>query len=98
MEKNKKLIGKFKDESPDEGIESFVGIRSKNAIHSKLKILQSRKQKVLAVVVKKNISFGDYKKCVLNDIPKNVKINAIRTFKNDKLFSYPRKTRVIKQI
>jgi hypothetical protein len=36
---NKKLIGKFKDESPDEGIESFVGIRSKNAIHSKLKIL-----------------------------------------------------------
>ena len=26
---NKKLIGKFKDESPDEGIESFVGIRSK---------------------------------------------------------------------
>jgi hypothetical protein len=52
---------------------------------------------VLAVVVKKNISFGDYKKCVLNDIPKNVKINAIRTFKNDKLFSYPRKTRVIKQ-
>ena len=39
MEKIKKLIGKFKDESPDEGIESFVGIRSKNAIHSKLKIL-----------------------------------------------------------
>jgi hypothetical protein len=39
MEKNKKLIGKFKDESPDEGIESFVGIRSKNAIQSKLKIL-----------------------------------------------------------
>ena len=26
---NKKVIGKFKDESPDEVIESFVGIRSK---------------------------------------------------------------------
>jgi hypothetical protein len=29
MEKIKKLIGKFKDESPDEVTESFVGIRSK---------------------------------------------------------------------
>ena len=26
---NKKVIGKFKDESPDEVIKSFVGIRSK---------------------------------------------------------------------
>jgi hypothetical protein len=31
--------------------------------------------------VKKNITFDDYKNCVLNDEPKNVKINAIRTFK-----------------
>jgi hypothetical protein len=33
------------------------------------------------VVVKKNISFDDYKNCVLKDEPKNVKINAIRTVK-----------------
>jgi hypothetical protein len=32
-------------------------------------------------VVKKNISFDDYKNCVLNDTPKRVKINAIRTLK-----------------
>jgi hypothetical protein len=32
------------------------------------------------VVVKKSISFDD-KNCVLNDKPKNVKINAIRTVK-----------------
>jgi hypothetical protein len=32
--------------------------------------------------VKKNISFDDYKNCVLNDKPKNVKINAIRTLKS----------------
>ena len=30
------------------------------------------------VVAKKNISFDDYKNCVLNDTPKRVKINAIR--------------------
>jgi hypothetical protein len=36
---------------------------------------------VSKVVVKKNISFDDYKNCVLNDTPKRVKINAIRTLK-----------------
>jgi len=30
---------------------------------------------------KEKISFDDYKNCVLNDTPKNVKINAIRTVK-----------------
>jgi hypothetical protein len=32
-------------------------------------------------VVKKNISFDDYKNCVLKNEPKNVKVNAIRTVK-----------------
>jgi hypothetical protein len=36
---------------------------------------------VSQVVVKENISFDDYKNCVLNEIPKNAKINAIRTSK-----------------
>ena len=36
---------------------------------------------VSKVVVKKNITFDDYKNCVLNDTPKRVKINAIRTLK-----------------
>ena len=31
--------------------------------------------------MKTNITFDDYKNCVLNDEPKNVKINAIRTVK-----------------
>jgi hypothetical protein len=31
--------------------------------------------------VKKNVTFDDYKNCVLQDEPKNVKINAIRTVK-----------------
>jgi hypothetical protein len=36
---------------------------------------------VSKVVVKKNISFDDYKNCVLKNEPKNVKVNAIRTVK-----------------
>ena len=36
---------------------------------------------VSQVVVKENIGFDDYKNCVLNEIPKNAKINAIRTSK-----------------
>ena len=31
--------------------------------------------------MKKNITFDDYKNCVLNDTPKRVKINAITTLK-----------------
>ena len=84
MEKIKKVIGKFKDESPDEVIESFVGIRSKCYTFKTFKTKNNEVKKakgVCKVVVKKNISFDDYKNCVLKDEPKNVKINAIRTVK-----------------
>ena len=50
---------------------------------------------VSKVVVKKNITFDDYKNCVLNDTPKRVKINAIRTL--NKLLFDARQTRLIKQ-
>jgi hypothetical protein len=33
------------------------------------------------VLVKKNMSFDEYKNCVLNDKPTDVKINEIRTVK-----------------
>jgi hypothetical protein len=78
---NKKVIGKFKDESPDEVIESFVGIRSKCYSFITKNNTVKKAKGVSKVVVKKNITFDDYKKCVLNDTPKRVKINAIRTLK-----------------
>ena len=78
---NKKVIGNFKDESPDEVIESFVGIRSKcYSFITKNNVVKKAKG-VSKVVVKKNTTFDDYKNCVLNDTPKRVKINAIRTLK-----------------
>jgi hypothetical protein len=78
---NKKVIGKFKDESPDEVIESFVGMRSKCYSFITKNNEVKKAKGVSKVVVKKNISFDDYKNCVLNDTPKRVKINAIRTLK-----------------
>ena len=82
---NKKVIGKFqrtfKDESPDEVIQSYVGIRSKCYTFKTKNNVVKKAKGVSKVVVKKNISFDDYKNCVLKDEPKNVKINAIRTVK-----------------
>jgi hypothetical protein len=78
---NKKLIGKFKDESPDEVIESFDGIRSKCYTFKTKNNVVKKAKGVSKVVVKKNNSFDDYKNCVLNDIPKSVKTNAIRPLK-----------------
>ena len=78
---NEKVIEKFKDESPDEVIESFVGIRSKCYTFKTKNNVVKKAKGVSKVVVKKKISFDDYKNCVLHDKPKNVKINAIRTLK-----------------
>ena len=92
----KKVTGKFKDESPDEVKESFVGIRSKCYTFKTKNNVVKKAKGVNKVVVKKNVSFDDYKNCVQNDQPKNVKINAIRTFIN-KLLIDTRQTRPIKQ-
>ena len=60
---------------------TFVGIRSKwPTFKSKNNVVKKAKG-VRKVVVKKNISFDDYTNCVLNDEPKNVNTNAIRTVK-----------------
>ena len=78
---NKKVIGKFKDESPDEVIESFVGIRSKCCTFKTKNNVVKKAKGVNKVVVKKNASFDDYKNFVLNAKLENVKIYAIRTLK-----------------
>ncbi len=58
---NKKVIGKFNDESPDEVIESFVGIRSKCYTFKTKNNVVKKAKGVSKVVVEKNISFHDYK-------------------------------------
>ena len=79
--KNIKEIGKFQDESPYEVIECFVGIRSKCYSFTTKNNVVKKAKGVSKVVVEKNISFDDYKNCVLKNEPKNIKVNAIRTVK-----------------
>ena len=71
---NEKVIEKFKDESPDEVIESFVGIRSKCYTFKTKNNVVKKAKGMSKVVVKKNTSFDDYKNCVLGDTPKRVKV------------------------
>jgi len=73
--------GREPEESPDEVIESFVGVRSKCYTFKTKNNVVKKAKGVSKVVVKKNISLDDYKICVLKDTSKNVKINAIRTLK-----------------
>ena len=78
-DRNKKVLGKFKDETPSGVITNFIGIRSKvYTIKTDKKVIKKAKG-VSKVVVDKNIGFDDYKDCVLED--KNVyrPINSIRT-------------------
>jgi hypothetical protein len=54
-------------------IKSFVGIRSKWYTFKTKNNVVKKAKGVSKVVVKKNITFDDYKNCVLNDEPKNAK-------------------------
>lgn len=67
-DKNKKVIGKFKDELTGVKMLEFIGLRSKmysyrtdNSIAKKLKGIKK-------AVLKKEISFDDYKNCLMNRV------------------------------
>ena len=58
---NEKVIGKFKDEGPDQVIESFGGIRIKcYSFKTKNNNVVKKAKGISKVVVKENISFDDY--------------------------------------
>ena len=80
---NKKVIGKFKDETGDKVITEFVGVRPKCYSFLTNDNVESKKLKgVTKCVVKNNITFEQYKKCVfdeLSDDDKYVNVNSIRT-------------------
>ena len=77
----------MKDESPDEVIESFDGIRSKcYAFKTKNNVVKKAKG-VHNVVVKNKISVDDYNNCVLHDKPKNVMRFCVSGTQVNKLFS-----------
>lgn len=79
-ETNKKVIGRFKDETPLSTIKQFVGVRSKcYALETEdLKITKKLKG-ITKCIVKKTIDITDYKKCVLENIDMYRDVNSIRT-------------------
>jgi hypothetical protein len=78
-------LGKFKDELNGQIIEEFIGLKSKLYAY---KMFKNRKEGKKAKgikknVVKKEICFEDFKKCLLTKEPIYKKQNVFKTDKHD---------------
>jgi len=78
---NKKVLGKFKDELNGKIMEEFVGLRAKMYAD---KVFEDEKEtkKIKGIrknVVQKEITFDDFKKCLLTENPIYKKQNMFRT-------------------
>jgi len=81
---NKKVIGKFKDESADSPIIEFVGLRSKVYSYLTNDDHNSKKNKgIKKSVVEKFITHNDYKECLFNKTEKYIVQNTFRSFKHN---------------
>ena len=77
---NKKVIGMFKDEAAGKQIAEFVGLRAKLYSYKVEESYEEKKCKgVKKAVIKKTISFNDYKNCLFNNKPAMRKMNVIRS-------------------
>ena len=77
---NKKVIGMFKDEAAGKQIAEFVGLRAKLYSYRVEESYEEKKCKgVKKAVIKKTISFNDYKNCLFNNKPAMRKMNVIRS-------------------
>ena len=77
---NKKVIGMFKDEAAGKQIAEFVGLRAKLYSYKVEEGYEEKKCKgVKKAVIKKTITFDDYKNCLFNNKPSMRKMNVIRS-------------------
>ena len=80
---NKKVIGLFKDEAGGKQITEFVGLRAKLYAY-KVEDKEIKKCKgITRAVIKKKITFEDYKKCVFSGKKQMRKMNVIRSHRHD---------------
>ena len=78
--KNKKVPGMMKDEAGGRIIEEFVGLREKLYSYKMFEGKEEKKCKgIKKSVIKKNISFDDYKECLFSEKPQIRKMNVIRS-------------------
>ena len=76
---NKKVIGMFKDEASGKQIAEFVGLRAKLYSYRVEESYEEKKCKgVKKAVIKKTITFNDYKDCLFDNKPAMRKMNVIR--------------------
>ena len=72
--KNKQIPGKMKDEAGGRIIEEFVGLRAKLYSYNMFEGKEEKKCKgIKKSVIKKNISFDDYKECLFSKKTTNEK-------------------------
>ena len=77
---NKKVIGMFKDEASGKQIAEFVGLRAKLYSYRVEESYEEKKCKgVKKAVIKKTITFNDYKDCLFDSKPAMRKMNVIRS-------------------
>ena len=77
---NKKVIGMFKDEAAGKQIAEFVGLRAKLYSYRVEDSYEEKKCKgVKKAVIKKTITFNDYKDCLFDNKPAMRKMNVIRS-------------------
>ena len=81
---NKKVIGMMKSETGEKQISEFVGLRSKLYAYKMDDGMQNKKCKgVKKGVVKKKITFEDYKKCLFTKKEQHRTTNTFRSRKHD---------------
>ena len=77
---NKKVIGMFKDEAAGKQIAEFVGLRAKLYSYRVEEEYEEKKCKgVKKAVIKKTITFNDYRDCLFDNKPAMRKMNVIRS-------------------
>ena len=80
----KKVIGKFKDETAGKQMTHFVGLRPKLYTFKVEDKGETRKAKgVKKNVIKKSLSFEDYKKCLFSEEKIMKEMNIIRSQNHD---------------
>jgi hypothetical protein len=83
---NKKVLGKMKDELNGVVMREFIGLRSKmyaTNVEGNEKLSVKKSKGVKRSVVKNEITFEDYRKCLFNREEQMRKMNLIRSYKHE---------------
>ena len=83
---NKKVIGMFKDEAGGKQITEFVGLRAKLYAYRMGDHEEKKCKGIKRNVIKKNITFDEYKKCLFEGTEIYKTMNVIRS-RNHELFT-----------